>query len=103
MPASTIVKQNSQINMYFFSAAEKMSSVLEHDGKFVPTPCREPCRGGRVPNEGEICRPFEISLLFLGAIKHNGDFINLAGNAELIKEPCYKDNKKTKSRMTDVG
>lgn len=35
-------------------------------------------------------------ILFFRTIKHNGDFIKLAGNRELIKEPCYRDNK-TKS------
>lgn len=37
MPASRTVKPNSKINIYF-SAEEKMNSVLKHDGKFISTP-----------------------------------------------------------------
>lgn len=37
MPASRIVEQNGKINIYF-SAEEKMSSVLECDRKFISTP-----------------------------------------------------------------
>ena len=97
MPASTIVKQNSQINIYF-SAEEEMNSALERDGKFISIPRREKREEARSLNEEEICRSFKISSLLLPCtIKYNGDFINLAANCELIEEPCYKDNKKTKS------
>lgn len=96
MPASTIIKQNSQINIYF-SAEEEMKSVSERDGQFISIPRGEEREEVRSLNEEEICRSFKIpSLLLPCTIKHNGDFITLAANCELIKEPCYKDNK-TKS------
>lgn len=47
VPASRIIKQNSQINRYF-SAEEKMNSVLERDGKFISAPRGEGSQGGRV-------------------------------------------------------
>lgn len=94
MPASTIIKQNSHI---YFSAEEEMNSVLERDGKFISIPRGEEREEVRSLNEEEICRSFKItSLLLPCTIKHNGDFITLAANCELTKEPCYKDNK-TKS------
>lgn len=56
------------------------------------------------PNKEEICGPFKISFILLFCtIKHNGDFINLAGNCKLIKEPCYKDNKKRKVIKDRLG
>lgn len=48
MPASSTVRQNSQIDIYF-SAEEKMNGVLGRDGKFISTPHRESGRGGRGP------------------------------------------------------
>lgn len=60
----------------------------------LPQPAGKAVEAGS-PNEEEICEPFKIPFILLfWTIKYNGDFINLAGNCELIKEPCYKDNKR---------
>lgn len=69
----------------------------------LPQPAGEAAEAGS-PNEEEICGPFKISFILLFCtIKHNGDFINLAGNCKLIKEPCYKDNKKRKVIKDRLG
>lgn len=58
MPASRIVKQNGKINIYF-SAEEKMNSVLEHDRKLISTPHRDRIRAGRVPKRRRDLQAFK--------------------------------------------
>lgn len=94
MPASGIVKQNKYI---FFSWGEN-EQVLECDRKFIyPTQGEQQRRQFSWTTKSCVGLLKISFILLFCAIKHNGDFINLAGNCELIKEPCYKDNKKTKS------
>lgn len=93
-----ILKQTSKINIYF--QLQRKSAVARNVARSSVPPLRRHrgrSRGGRVSKQETLKKKKKnhLTLLFR-TIKHNGDFIKLAGNRELIKEPCYKDNK-TKS------